>query len=205
MPDLSLFLSQNFTLGELLHSSTAERDFRLKEEQENPPEEIIDNLQYLVETALQPIRDRLGYPIRINSGYRCTVLNKLIGGSATSQHCRGEAADCELSRLFLEDPGTKAIREEIREQVRETTGRPLRPDVDANFYLFAYICLNLSAIDVDQVIHEYGEDLGRPSWVHVAASRRRDGRQILFIGHYTRGRYISPSVEDSLAYGTSAS
>lgn len=203
MPELSMPLSKNFTLKELLRSNTVERDDNLKQEQENPPLDVLDNLRYLVENALQPIRGKLGFPIRINSGYRCPLLNKLVGGSATSQHCRGEAADCELSPRFLTDPETASVRNEIKSKVEEITGRPLRPDANENFFLFAYICLQLDELDVDQVIHEYGEDFGHPAWIHISASDRQDKRQILFVGKYTNKRYLRPTLEESLAYGTS--
>ncbi len=202
MPELSMPLSKNFALRELVRSSTAERDDRLKREQENPPIEIVHSLRYLVDTALQPIRGKLGFPIRINSGYRSPLLNKLVGGSATSQHCKGEAADCELSPRFMKAPETAEVRQEIKTGVQAITGKPLRPDVNENFYLFAYICMHLDGLDVDQVIHEYGDDFGHPSWIHVSASKRQDKRQIMMIGKYTHKRYIRPSVEEALAYGT---
>ena len=204
MPELSMPLSKNFTLKEFLRSSVAERDERLKQEQEDPASEIVDNLKYLVETALQPIRNRLEFPIRINSGYRCHLVNKLVGGSATSQHCRGEAADCELSPRFITDPEKVSLRDEIKSQFQEITGKSMRSDVNENFFLFAYICLNLNELDVDQVIHEYGEDFGRPAWVHLSASKRQDKRKILLVGEYTNKRYLSPSVVDALSYAVSA-
>lgn len=46
----------------------------------------------LCETALEPMRDKVG-PLRINSGYRCPAVNKAVGGTPMSQHVRGEAAD----------------------------------------------------------------------------------------------------------------
>ena len=202
MTNLSTPLSANFILKEFLASSTAERDPELKRVQENPPEEVLGNLKYLVETAVQPIRSKLDYPIRITSGYRSPVLNKLIGGSATSQHCVGEAADCQVSRNLLTDPRTAEIRSSIAEGVERITGRSLRPDVDPEFYLFAFICLNLEELDIDQVIHEYGDDFGRPAWVHLSSSTRQDKRQILFIGQYTNRQYVRASVEEALARGT---
>jgi hypothetical protein len=202
MVELTMPLSKNFTLGELLRSNTVERDENLKREQYDPSSEIVDNLKYLVETALQPIRTQLGFPIRINSGYRCPMLNKLVGGSATSQHCRGEAADCEISPRFMTDPQTAAIRNEIKGIVQDIVGKPLRPDVNQNFYLFAFICAHLDGLDVDQVIHEYGEDFGHPAWVHISASQRQDKRQILMVGEYTNKKYLRPSREDALSYGT---
>lgn len=202
MPELSMPLSNHFTLGEFLRSETAERDYELKKVQENPPEEVIDNLKYLVETALQPIREAFDYPIKISSGYRCQLLNKLVGGSATSQHCLGEAADCQLLPRFLLDPDAGPIREQIRREIQERTGRYVKPDVNENFYLFAHICFQLDNFDVDQLIHEYGEDFGRPAWVHISASTRQNKRQILAIGGYTNRHYLQPSIEEALAYGT---
>ncbi|UCC79175.1 MAG: hypothetical protein JSW64_13005 [Candidatus Zixiibacteriota bacterium] len=202
MSDLSMPLSKNFTLGEFLRSGTAERIPALKSEQENPPQNIVENLKYLVEKTLQPVRDEIGAPIRINSGYRCPSVNKLVGGSSTSQHCLGEAADCEISRNFLSMPEFEPIRANIRSGVMDLTGKPLKDDISENLFLFALICLNLEKLDIDQVIHEYGTDFGDPAWVHVASSNRQNRRQILFVGQYTDGKYLKPSVEEALAYLT---
>ena len=202
MIELSMPLSKNFTLGELVRSDTVERDENLKKVQYNPPQEVIDNLQYLVQTTLQPIRTQMGFPIRISSGYRCPLVNKIVGGSATSQHCRGEAADCYLSPRFLSDPATETIRSEINSKVLELTGKSLRPDINQNFYLFAYICVHLNALDVDQVIHEYGEDFGRPAWVHISSSGRQDKRQLLVVGSYTNKSYLKPMQKEALLFGT---
>lgn len=59
------------------------------------PEHLIPNIKALVDNILQPVRDHFGQVI-ISSGYRSPKLNAVIGGSATSQHCFGEAADFEL-------------------------------------------------------------------------------------------------------------
>jgi hypothetical protein len=125
-----------------------------------------------------------------------------VGGSATSQHVKGEAADCSLSVLFLTDERARPAREKIRTGVAAATGRQLRPDVGADGYLFAHVCLNLDALDIDQVIHEYGGGFGAPAWVHMSSSRQRDRRQILLVGSYTNNSYITGSVEEALAYLT---
>lgn len=54
---------------------------------------IRDSLKALVDDVLQPLRDAYGKPLHVNSGYRCPELNKAVGGVATSQHVKGEAAD----------------------------------------------------------------------------------------------------------------
>ena len=204
-------LSPNFTLGEFLRSATAERNAAWKRDQENPPERIVENLRYLARTVLQPIRETFGIPMRITSGYRGPAVNKAVGGSPRSQHCHGQAADCGLAPDFLTSSATEAVRRDIERQVMDITGKPIRSNVNANYYLFAFICLNLDRFDVDQVIHEYGGGPGQPGWVHVSASRDRDMRQILVIGKYvpriygTRGktkRFGADELKRALALGT---
>lgn len=55
---------------------------------------VRDAVKELTEKVLQPLRDKVGHPLHINSGYRCPDLNRqIIGSSPTSQHVKGEAAD----------------------------------------------------------------------------------------------------------------
>ncbi len=84
-------LSKNFSLDEFLVSGTAERlDIDM-----TPDGNIIENLQRLVTGCLQPLRDETG-PIFISSGYRPLELNTRIGGSKTSAHVTGNAADFKV-------------------------------------------------------------------------------------------------------------
>ncbi len=55
--------------------------------------EVRDAIRELTNTVLQPLRDAWGLPLHVNSGYRCPKLNTAVGGAATSQHTKGEAAD----------------------------------------------------------------------------------------------------------------
>lgn len=57
------------------------------------PASARENIEALVENVLDPARERLGMPIRVNSGYRCAKHNRKVGGVAASQHLLGEAAD----------------------------------------------------------------------------------------------------------------
>ena len=200
MVDLMERLSPNFTLEELVRSETAERIPALREQQRHPPPEVVENLRYLCQASLQPLRERLGFPIHVTSGYRSPELNRRVGGSPTSQHCVGQAADCGLSQRFLEGTASHA-RAEIEDRVRELTGRPLRHDVNPNFYLFAFVCLHLDQLDVDQVIHEYGLGFGRPAWVHISASRGQNRRQILALGDYVPAHRKFPDQVAALSFG----
>lgn len=85
-------LSANFTVDELCKSEIAIR----RSIDNTPTETVISNLQALVLNVLQPIRNSLG-PITINSGYRSPAVNVAVGGSPTSDHCLGMAADIEIA------------------------------------------------------------------------------------------------------------
>ena len=85
-------LSANFTLKELTRSDTADR----LDIDNQPNEEQIESLRLLCENILQPVRDYFGKPVKINSGFRCPALNQATGGSATSDHCKGQACDFEI-------------------------------------------------------------------------------------------------------------
>ena len=86
-------LSENFTLEELIHSNTAER---MGIDNVPKDEKVVENLRSLCLEVLQPLRDYVGAPVHINSGYRCPELNMAVGGVKNSQHCRGEAADIRI-------------------------------------------------------------------------------------------------------------
>ena len=78
-----------FTMGEFMRSDTAARlgiDNRCKKVH-------VPNIQALVANVLDPLREAYGKPIRITSGFRCPALNKAVGGSPTSDHMLGRAAD----------------------------------------------------------------------------------------------------------------
>ena len=91
-----------FTIAELCRSNTADKfliDNKCTKEQ-------AANMMALVNNVLDPLREAYGKPIRVNSGFRCEKLNKKVGGSKTSDHLHGMAADItagipkENKRLF---------------------------------------------------------------------------------------------------------
>ena len=84
-------LSKNFVLSEIIRSNTARR----LNISNAPNKEHLRSLQILIRDLIQPMRDALG-PIRISSGYRNPALNRAIGGSRKSQHCKGEALDIQF-------------------------------------------------------------------------------------------------------------
>lgn len=110
----------NFRWREFTKSSTAERLHLDNVPADNSP--VWGNMEYLARHMLQPMRDEFG-AIRINSGYRGPALNKAVGGSATSFHSYGMAADIvplvkgvSLKDLFVWIHGrrfTELVAEEV--------------------------------------------------------------------------------------------
>lgn len=112
----------NFTYDELIASATA-KELGLS----NVPDATMlwSNLQYLATAVLQPVRDHFGLPIVVTSGYRSPRLNAKIGGSKTSHHVQGCAADIRFTRasgrseseifkfIYNELPFTELIAEGI--------------------------------------------------------------------------------------------
>lgn len=86
-------LSKHFTLHELTRSATAEKYGIDNSLRFSCDAWIIDNLTDLCRFVLEPIREYVGDAVLVNSGYRCSRLNELLGGSVSSQHKAGKAAD----------------------------------------------------------------------------------------------------------------
>ena len=85
-------LSPNFSLHELTKSETA-----LRMGFDNTPGEVeTENLRLLCEKVLQPVRDHFGKGVKVNSGFRSPESNAAVGGSKSSDHCLGRAADIEI-------------------------------------------------------------------------------------------------------------
>ena len=88
-------LSKHFTLNEFTSSESAKRAGISN----MPTAEHIENLKKLCENILEPIREHFGFPINISSGYRSKALNRLIGGSSSSQHSLGQAVDLDFDGI----------------------------------------------------------------------------------------------------------
>ena len=87
-----MHLTKNFTLEELTKSDTA-----LRMGLENDADDTqLANLVALCECILQPVRDHFGKGVKVNSGLRTPEVNAKVGGSKTSDHCKGMAADIEI-------------------------------------------------------------------------------------------------------------
>ena len=142
-------LSKNFSLYEFEKSTTS---FRLGISNKIPKEGVL-KYRLMTTALLQPIRDRLCGSIRVTSGYRSPELNRAIGGSSNSQHCKCEAVDLQYVS---------------------------RGQMDNNKIYNAVI---EGALEFDQMILEFGSSTkeidGNPAWVHISWKVKDNRRQIL--------------------------
>lgn len=92
-------MNLNFTMSELIHSDIAEK-YNISN---IPDKKSLDNMLLLIVDCLQPLREYIGKPMIISSGYRSPRLNghPLINGASTSQHTLGEAADFTIKGLTI--------------------------------------------------------------------------------------------------------
>jgi len=140
-------LSKNFALSEITHSNTAKR---LGIDNE-PTETHLQNMQHLVDNLIQPLRDAVG-PIRVSSGYRNPELNRAIGGSRSSQHCKGEALDLQFWQ------NGKMMNELIYEWILDSG---LEFDQMINEFDFAWIHISLKKKgNRNQVLEAYKNEDG---------------------------------------------
>ena len=101
-------ISEHISYKESTHSNTA-----LRRGIDNTPDnEQLDNMEVIAEKIFEPLREWVGGPIKINSFFRCPELNTAIGGSATSQHCKGQAID-------IDDTFGKATNAEMYHWIKE--------------------------------------------------------------------------------------
>lgn len=135
-------LSRNFSLNELTYSSTA----RANKVDNVPDRWELDNLKKLCNEVLQPIRDKYGKSIFINSGYRNPIVNRLVKGSTSSQHLKGEAADITVGSK----EGNKKLFEMIVEMIEngEIKVGQLLDEKD-----YSWIHISLPYKKVNQILH----------------------------------------------------
>ena len=135
-------LSKNFTLSELTYSSTA----KANKVDTTPDRWELDNLKKLCNEVLQPIRDKWDDSIFINSGFRNPIVNRLVKGSTSSQHLKGQAADITV--------GSKSRNKKLFDMIvqmienEEITVGQLIDEKD-----YSWIHISLPYNRVNQILH----------------------------------------------------
>ncbi len=140
-------LTKHITLKEACHSEMAKR----KGIDNCPPKELIEVMRHTALCVFEPLRNYFEVPIKINSFYRSKKINRLIGGSRTSQHIKGEAID--IDDVYSQKFGV------------------------TNKDFFHWL---KNHVNFDQLIWEFGDD-DNPAWVHVSCNPNinRNRHQVL--------------------------
>lgn len=135
-------LSKNFTYEEMINSATAKR----LNIDNTPNEKELECLKQLCQNILQPIRDKRGSALTVTSGYRCEKLNKIVGGSPTSQHRFGQAADITLGNPTL----NKKLFNMIVEMINK---KQIRVGQLIDEYNYRWLHISLPYTKVNNIIH----------------------------------------------------
>ena len=101
-------LSKHISMREAVYSITAKR-LGLNND---PSDEHLESMGKVANKVFEPLREFVNGPIKINSFYRGPELNKAIGGSSKSQHCKGQAID-------IDDTFGHATNAEMYEFIKE--------------------------------------------------------------------------------------
>lgn len=139
-------ISKHISLAEATKSQTAIRNGI----DNTPGEAELEAMKLVAAACFEPIRDHFGVALNVSSFFRSVALNTAIGGSKTSQHCKGEAIDIDA------DGNEKVTNKQI----------------------FEWAKANLK---FDQLINEYPDKEGNPSWVHISFSKHGNRNQVLTI------------------------
>ena len=161
-------LTPHFKLREFTESATA-----MKHGIANvPPPEAVENLQRLCTHTLEPLREKLGLPIVITSGYRTKELNDIIvHASRKSQHMSGQAADFYVAQGPVQGSRVQGSRELLIQAFR--------------------LIIEDESIDFDQLIIY-------PTFIHVSYVSKEKNRHQLTRAS-SNGAYTALSRADALA------
>lgn len=140
-------MTPNFTLRELTRSSTADR-LGLDN---SPTSEDLNRLQATAE-MLERIREHLGQPMTITSGYRNKVVNAAVGGVTSSDHAQGMAADFIAPRFGTPHAVCKALAPHVKEL---GIGQLIYERIGGKFWV--HVSTRLSAKPVNRVITATGK------------------------------------------------
>ena len=165
-------LSEHFSLDELIASSTA----KAKGISNVPTAQHKSNLKYLCVSVLEPLRTLLNakyttyqgkkvksVSIKITSGYRSSALNKAVGGSSTSAHVQGLAADFDVVITFTDNTKKTVPYTETYENIKGW--------------------VKAGKLTLDQLIQEKS---GSSTWIHIGVKADNNRKQFM---KYLNGKY----------------
>ena len=185
-----ILLSPHFALHEFVISKTA-REHGIDN---TPPSETVENLRALCIHTLEPLREALGMPIIITSGFRTKALNNLLAHSSNrSQHIAGQAADFYVAQGSVSGDKFQVSDTGKQHLEHETDVSPMKLETSSRRELLIKafrLIITSQQIDYDQLILY-------PTFIHVSYTSNGRNRQKLTRG-FSNGTYAALTREEAL-------
>lgn len=158
-------LSPHFELREFTESATARKHGIVNE----PTAEAVENLRRLCIHTLEPLREKLGLPMVITSGYRCKELNEIIVHAARkSQHLVGCAADFWVSGFKIQDSGQASHRELLIKAFRLII---TEPDIDFDQLIIYPSFIHVSYVSKELNRHQITKANGQGTYCALSRAQ----------------------------------
>lgn len=179
---LEEFASESVLWGELLSNDIAERDAEMRAAQTNPPDQVLENLEFVAGAIVDVVRREVGR-VRIVAGYRCPKLQDMVLGQRGSAITKGLGVE-----LRVEDfRDLKASV--VAEALADVPGKELK--VSPSWYLAMWLMHRLDKLPIESISVD-GGDKGLPTWVTISAHQdpTRQRGAITAFGPWTNGETV---------------
>jgi len=153
-------ISKHISYSEATRSGTAKR----RGIDNDPNEKGLSNMKLVANYCFEPLRTHFGIPLYISSFFRSKLLNKAVGGSKTSEHLAGAYTGREESAIDIDQDGNE--EEVVINGVKILVN---------NKAIFEWLRDN---VEFDQLICEFPDKSGNPSWVHVGFRKGANRHQV---------------------------
>ena len=138
-------ISAHISYKEATDSNTAKR----RGNDNTPNKDQLVNMERLANMVFEPLREKVGEPIKINSFFRSPDTNEAVGGSRTSAHC----ATNDQAAIDIDDDYCSWTNAEMFHWIKDN-------------------------LEFDQLIAEYPEN-GKPAWIHIGYRKTGNRKQVL--------------------------
>lgn len=179
---LEEFASDSVLWGELLSNDIAERDAEMRAAQTNPPDQVLENLEFLAHNVIDVVRREVGR-VRIVAGYRCPKLQDMVLGQRGSAITKGLGVELQVEDVRDLKPSV------ISEALADVPGKELK--VSPTWYLSVWLMHRLDKLPIESISVD-GGDKGLPVWVTVSAhpDPTRQRGAITAFGPWTNGETV---------------
>lgn len=180
---LDEFVSESVTWGELLASDIAERDDEMRTSQIIPPDQVIENLQFVANNIVDVVRREFGR-VRVVAGYRCPKLQDMVRAPRGSAITKGLGVELAVDKL---EDVRRGIAEDVLSEIPQ--GKVMK--VSPSWYLAMWLMKRVESLPIESIGVD-GGDKGMPTWITVSAhpEKTRQRGAITACGPWTNGETV---------------